>query len=521
MASTPKRFYPQGISFSPRLLSKDLEEATIPDLQAAMKNGRTTSQKLVRKYLRRIAKIDKSGPGLNSIIEINPDAFEIARKLDDERKAKGPRGPLHGIPVVLKENIATTDKMETTAGSLALVGSRPRREAYVAKKLREAGAVILAKSNLSEWANFRSNSSSSGWSARGGQVRNPYVLDRSPCGSSSGSAVAVAANLTSVALGTETDGSILCPSSVNGVVGVKTTLGLVSRFGVVPIAHSQDTVGPMARTVTDAAILLGALVGVDKDDASTRSSLGKSHRDYTKFLDRDGLRGARIGVPREVYFGYSDKADAIANAAIRRMHQLGAKIVDPANIPTAKQMGTSELTVLLYEFKADLNRYLSGLAASKVRSLKKVIDFNEAHKQKEMKYFGQDLLLKAQKTTNLRDKKYLKALMENRRLARQKGIDFVMDKYRLDALVVPTTSPSWVIDLVDGDHELGGSSQPTALAGYPAITVPAGLVFGLPVGITFMGRAYSEPTLIRLAYAFEQATHHRISPRYKPTTPPM
>ena len=485
-----------------------------------MKRGQITSHRLVRDYLNRIAKIDKAGPRLNSIAEVNPEALEIAQRLDDERTQSGPRGPLHGIPLILKDSIATADKMETTAGSLALLGSRPKEEAFVAKRLREAGAVILAKSNLSELANFRSNNSSSGWSARGGQVRNPYALDRSPCGSSSGSAVAVAANLTTVALGTETDGSILCPSSVNGIVGIKTTLGLVSRSGVVPVAHSQDTIGPMARTVTDAAILLGAMVGVDKRDSSTLSSRGKYHRDYTKFLDREGLKGARIGIPRELYFGYSDKADAIAEAAIRRMKRLGAEIVDPANIPTAKLMSTSEneLTVLLYEFKADMNRYLSELDSSKVRSLKDIIAFNERHRWRELKFFGQELLLKAQKTTNLKDRRYLKALRENRIRAGKDGLDHVMDKYRLDALVAPTTSPSWTIDLVDGDHGLGSSSQPTALAGYPAITIPAGFVFGLPVGITFMGREYSEPTLIRLAYAFEQATRHRRPPRFRATT---
>jgi len=501
-------------------LHRGLAEATILELQAEMEGGRTSSRQLVGKYIRRIAGIDRAGPRLNSIAEVNPEALEIARQLDHERKEKGPRGPLHGIPVILKESIATKDGMETTAGSLALLGSRPRDEAFVVSRLRKAGAVILAKSNLSEWANFRSNNSSSGWSARGGQVRNPYVLDRSPCGSSSGSAVALAANLAVVALGTETDGSILCPSSVNGIVGIKPTLGLVSRAGVVPVAHSQDTVGPMARTVTDAAILLGALVGHDKRDPVTRSSLKKYHRDYTKFLDSDGLRGARIGVPREVYFGYSDKADAIAEAAIGRMRKMGARMVDPANLPTAKLMSTSEneLTVLLHEFKSDLNLYLSELAYAKVRSLKEVIEFNERHRSSELKYFGQELLLKAQKTKSLNERKYLNALKEGRRLSRQRGIDYVMDKYRLDALVAPTTSPAWTIDLVDGDHGLGGSSQPTALAGYPAITVPAGFAFGLPVGITFMGRAYSEPTLIRLAYAFEQATHWRTPPRFKATT---
>jgi len=484
-----------------------------------MQSGKITARRLVEVYMRRIARIDRAGPRLNSIAEVNPDALEIARKLDDERMENGARGPLHGIPVILKDSIATKDKMETTAGSLALLGSRPRREASVAKKLREAGAIILGKANMSEWANFRSTNSSSGWSARGGQVHNPYVLDRSPCGSSSGSAVAVAANLTSVALGTETDGSILCPSSVNGVVGIKPTLGLVSRFGVIPVAHSQDTVGPIARTVTDAAILLGAMVGVDKEEDSTRSSAGRYYHDYTKFLDRDGLEGARIGVPRQGYFGYSDKADEIADAALKRMHRLGAKIIDPANIPTAKQMSSSEdeLTVLLFEFKADLNRYLAGLKSPRIHSLKDVIAFNEKHKQKELKYFGHDLLLKAQKTGSLKDSKYIKALKKDRLLSRKKGLDFTMYKHRLDALVTPTTSPPWTIDLVDGDHGLGGSSQPTALAGYPAITVPAGYVFGLPVGITFMGKAYGEPTLIRLAYAFEQATRHRIPPRYKRT----
>ena len=499
-------------------MPRGLEEATIPELQAAMESGKLTSAKLVRWYISRIQRTDFDGPNLRSIAEINPDALGIARSLDEERRQRGPRGMMHGIPVVLKDNIATTDLMETTAGSLALLGSRPRKDAFVASRLREAGAVILGKANLSEWANFRSSSSTSGWSGRGGQVRNPYALDRTPCGSSSGSAVSVAANLASVAVGTETDGSILCPSSTNGIVGIKTTLGLVSRAGVVPIAHSQDTVGPMARNVTDAAILLGAMAGVDDDDPSTRASRGRLQRDYTKFLDPDGLREARIGVPREVYFGYSQKADEIAEAAIKRMKELGAKIVDPANIPTAERMGEGgEWTVLTHEFKADLNSYLRGLSKSKVRSLKEVIEFNRKHAKKELKYFGQDILEKSQKTSGVKDRKYLKALKQNRLLSREKGLDFVMDRYRLDALVAPTTGPAWVIDLVDGDHGLGGSSQPTALAGYPAITVPAGSAFGLPVGITFMGRAYGEPTLIRLAYAFEQATRRRVPPKYRPT----
>lgn len=482
-----------------------------------MKRGEITSVRLVEWYIRRISNLDSNGPRLHSIAEVNPEAIAIARRLDEERKARGPRGPLHGIPIVLKDNIATTDGMETTAGSLALVGSLPRKEAFVVRKLREAGAVVLGKTNLSEWANFRSSNSSSGWSGRGGQVRNPYVLDRSPCGSSSGSSVAVSANLASAAVGTETDGSILCPSSVSCVVGIKTTLGLVSRAGVVPIAHSQDTVGPIARTVTDAAIMLGAMAGADEDDPATRLGRGRSRRDYTKFLDPDGLKGSRVGVPREVYFGYSDRADEIAEDAVKRMKRLGARIIDPANIPTAKQMGEGEMTVLLYEFKAELNRYLRGLRESRVRSLKDVIEFNEKHASQELKYFGQDILIKAQKTTDLKDKKYLKALKRDLVLSRRKGIDLVMSKHSLDALVTPTTSPAWTVDLVDGDHGLGGSSQPAALAGYPAITVPAGLAFGLPVGITFMGRAYSEPTLIRLAYAFEQATRQRRQPKYRPT----
>lgn len=484
-----------------------------------MEGGRLSSSQLVQWYIRRIARIDIDGPALCSIAEVNPEAVAVARRLDAERKEKGPRGPLHGIPVVLKDNIATADDMETTAGSLALVGSRPRKDAFVVAKLREAGAVILGKANLSEWANFRSSSSTSGWSARGGQVHNPYVLDRTPCGSSSGSAVAVSANLASAALGTETDGSVLCPSSVNGIVGIKTTLGLVSRAGVIPIAHSQDTVGPMARSVTDAAILLGAITGYDPDDPSTRSGRGKFHRDYTKFLDPDGLRGARIGIPREVYFGYSERADEIAEAAITKMKALGAKIIDPVNIPTAKKMGEGEMTVLLYEFKSDLNRYLKGLARSRVRSLKEVIEFNKKYRKKELKYFGQDIFLKAQKTTNLKDRAYLKAAKQGPLLSRQKGIDLVMSKHKLDALVAPTTAPAWTLDLVDGDHGMGGSSQPTAIAGYPQVTVPAGFAFGLPVGISFMGRAFSEPTLLRLAYAFEQATKHRAPPRYRRTTP--
>ncbi|MGH2498199.1 MAG: amidase [Ktedonobacteraceae bacterium] len=495
-----------------------LEEATIAQLQEAMGSGQVTAEQLVELYLERIETIDRSGPTLKSVIEINPECLEIARALDRERAASGTRGPLHGIPVLIKDNIATDDRMQTTAGSLALVGSRVPRDAFVARKLREAGAVILGKTNLSEWANFRGDASSSGWSGRGGQTRNPYALDRSPCGSSSGSGAAIAANLAAASLGTETDGSILCPSAINGLVGIKPTVGLTSRAGVVPIAHSQDTVGPMTRTVADAAIMLGAIAGVDEHDAATASSKGQYHSDYTKFLDAGGLRGARIGVAREQYFGYSAKADAVVNAAIERMRELGAEIIDNADIPSAKQMRSSEseMTVLLYEFKADLNAYLAGLVESPVRSLADVIAFNDAHAEQELLYFGHELMVKAQETPSLEDQTYLDALAENRRLAREEGIDAVMNEHNLDALVMPTTGPTWCIDHINGDHHTGGSAQPSALAGYPAITVPAGFTFELPIGITFMGRAYSEPTLIKLAYAFEQATHARHAPRYLP-----
>ncbi|HZO73923.1 MAG TPA: amidase [Ktedonobacteraceae bacterium] len=503
-----------------RKLFMQLEEATIAELQEAMTSGQITARRLTELYIERMQQLDRQGPRLRSVLEINPDALTIADELDRERQSKGIRGSLHGIPILLKENIATDDRMETTAGSLALLGSRVPRDAFVARRLREAGAVILGKANLSEWANFRSTSSSSGWSGRGGQTRNPYILDRSPCGSSSGSAVAVSANLAAASLGTETDGSILCPSSINGVVGIKPTVGLTSRAGVIPIAHSQDTVGPFGRTVADAAAVLGALTGVDALDAATLASEGKFHTDYTQFLDADGLRGARIGVAREVYFGYSSKTDAIINAAIEKMKELGAEVIDPANVPTAKQMSDSEaeLTVLLFEFKADLNQYLAELVSSPVRTLEEVIAFNRAHAEQEMPYFAQELHEKAQATTTLEDPKYLAALEENHRLAREEGIDAVMDQFHLDALVMPTNGPSWCIDLINGDLVSGGSSQPAALAGYPAISVPAGFARDLlPVGITFMGRAFSEPTLIKLAYAFEQATRVRRLPEFLTT----
>jgi amidase len=503
----------------------ELEEATIADLQAAMTAGRYTARQLVERYLARITALDTpdgGGPALRAVIEVNPEALEIAEALDRERAEKGPRGPLHGIPMLLKDNIETADRMETTAGSLALVGVQRARDATVAARLRAAGAVLLGKANMSEWANFRSTHSSSGWSARGGQARNPYSLERSPCGSSSGSASAVSANLAAASLGTETDGSILCPASANGVVGIKPTVGLTSRAGVIPIAHSQDTVGPFGRTVADAAALLGAIAGPDPRDAETAASAGRAFADYTQYLKADALRGARIGVPREVYFGFSEKTDAVAEAALEALRAAGAVLVDPANLPTAKQMHTedTELAVLLYEFKADLNAYLAALGPdAPIHGLEDLIAFNKAHREQELPYFGQELLVKAQEKGPLTEAAYLEALATNHRLARAEGIDAVLAEHTLDALVMPTGSPAWKIDLVDGDHGLGGSAQPAALAGYPAISVPAGNAFGLPVGITFMGPAFSEPTLIALAYAFEQAMQVRRPPRYRESTP--
>jgi amidase len=496
-----------------------LEEITIRQLQESMQAGRYSSRQIVDLYLERIAALDRSGPMLRSMIETNPDAQSIADALDAERKRTGPRGPLHGIPLVIKDNIETADRMMTTAGSLALDGSIATRDAFVVERLRAAGAVILGKTNLSEWANFRSTKSTSGWSGRGGQVRNPYVLDRNPCGSSSGTGTAVAANFVAVGVGTETDGSIVCPSSVAALVGIKPTVGLVSRSGIIPISHSQDTAGPMTRTVEDAAILLGAMVGVDPRDVATRRSAGRTSN-YAAALDAGALKGARIGVARKRYFGYSPAADRLIDAAIAEMKARGAIVVDPADIPTASGFESCELEILLYEFKADLNAYLRGLPASvPVRSLKDVIAFNEKERARSMPFFGQELFEMAEKKGPLTSPAYQRAAATCRSRARTQGIDAVMSRYRLHALVAPTGSPAWPIDLVNGDHFLGASSTPAAVAGYPSVTVPAGFVNGLPVGISFIGRAWSEARLIGLAYAYEQATHHRQPPTFLSTVP--
>jgi len=423
---------------------------------------------------------------------------------------------LHGIPVLIKDNIDTADRMQTTAGSLALVGSKPAQDSGVARKLRDAGAVILGKTNLSEWANIRSSHSSSGWSARGGLTRNPYALDRNPCGSSSGSGAAVSANLCTVAVGTETDGSIVCPSSANGIVGIKPTVGLLSRAGIIPISHSQDTPGPMARTVRDAAILLGALAGSDARDTATAEADSKMQKDYTRFLDPNGLQGARIGVARK-YFGFSDSVDALMNHLIDEMKSAGTVIVDPADLESHGKFDDTELLVLLYELKADLNTYLASRPDARVHTLADVVAFNEQNKGKEMPYFGQDLFLKAQKKGSLTNKEYVDALSANHKLSREGGIDGVMDKFHLDAILAPTGGPAWLTDLVDGDHAGGGSSNAAAVAGYPNINVPAGLIFGMPVGISFFGRAWSEPVLLKIAYGFEQLVKARTPPKFLDT----
>jgi amidase len=495
----------------------DWEELTVRDAQAAISANRVSARRLTEMYLERIERIDRRGAALNSVIETNPDALNIADSLDRERKSGRVRGPLHGLPVLIKDNIDTADRMLTTAGSLALVGAKPRRDAFIVERLRAAGAVIVGKTNLSEWANFRSTHSSSGWSGRGGQTRNPYALDRNPCGSSSGTGAAVSANLALVGVGTETDGSIVCPAGACGIVGIKPTLGLVSRTGIIPIAHSQDTAGPMARTVADAAALLNALTGYDALDPVTGTGSRHARMDFTQSLDPAALRGARIGVARK-FFGFNDRVDKLMTDAIELMKREGATVVDPADLPTHGKFDAAEFEVLLYEFKADLNKYLASLApGDHPRTLKELIDFNERHRDREMPYFGQELFVRAEAKGPLTAPAYLKALRTSKLMSQAQGIDAVMVKHRLDALIAPTGGPAWTTDLVNGDHFTGGSSTPAAVAGYPNVQVPAGYVYGLPVGISFFGRAYTEAKLIRLAYAYEQATKHRRPPRLLPS----
>ena len=487
-------------------------EADVASLQAAMASGRLTAQQLTSQYLARMDAIDHAGPHINAVIERNPDALTIAAALDAERRAKGPRGPLHGIPVLIKDNIATADRMQTTAGSLALVGAKAPRDAFVVQRLRAAGAVILGKTNLSEWANIRSTRSTSGWSARGGQTRNPYALDRNTSGSSSGSGAAIAASLATLAIGTETDGSIVSPSSLCGLVGLKPTVGLVSRDGIIPISHSQDTAGPMTRTVTDAAVLLNAIVGIDSHDAATATSAGRT-QDYLQALDADGLRGARIGVVRNA-MSANLRLQTYVDAALVVLRAKGATLID-VELPNMSKYGDSELEVLLYELKADLNKYLAEFApGAPVRNLKEVIAFNEQHRGPEMPYFDQELFIKAEAKGDLDSKEYREALANGHRYSRAEGIDQIMAEHKLDALFAPTGGPAWLTDYLNGDHSGESFSAPAAVAGYPHITVPAGFVCGLPVGISFVAGPYAEAMLLRLAFAFEQATHHRRAPTY-------
>jgi amidase len=501
------------------MLQSDPASASIADLQASMQAGEIRAMDLVEACLQRIATLDRDGPTIRAMLQTNPDASDIAVALDSERRERGPRGPLHGIPILLKDNIDTADAMETTAGSLALVGVQRSRDAFVAQRLRDAGAVLLGKTNMSEWANFRSSKSSSGWSARGGQGLNPYRLDRSPAGSSSGSAQAVAAGYAPASLGTETSGSIISPAAMCGTVGIKPTVGLTSRAGVIPVAHSQDTVGTMARSVEDAALVLSAISGPDPRDPATRSEAMVSSVNFLPHLDVNGLQGARIGVPRHGLFGYSEEADSVTEKALGIMRDLGATIIDPADIPSYDRIREEKLMfeVLLHEFKADLNEYLAALGpTAPIRSLEDLIQFNRDNAVAEMPHFGQEYFELAQEKPPLTDPGYGTILASSRRLSREEGIDAVMDELRLDVLVAPAASPAFPIDLEGGDTYAGGSAGVPAMAGYPVVTVPAGYANDLPIGISFIGRAWSEPVLLRLAYAFEAAAGDRQLPRFLP-----
>ena len=493
-----------------------VKETTILELQQSMASGERTARFLTEAYLERIEEIDSTGPALNSVLALNPDALDIASALDRERQERGPRGALHGIPVLLKDNLETGDRMATTAGSLALAGSVAARDSFVAERLRGAGCVLLGKANLSEWANFRSSRSTSGWSGVGGQTRNPYALDRNPCGSSSGSGASVAASLCAAAIGTETDGSVVCPANANGIVGIKPTLGLVSRAGIVPLAHSQDTAGTMGRTVADATAMLTAIAGADSRDDATAASAQHLPADFAAFLLQDGLQGARLGVARN-YTGFHEKCEALLEDALAAMRSAGARVIDPIELPNRGDYGDAEYEVLLYEFKADLNNYLAQRPSVQVKSLADLIDFNRSLADAEMPYFQQEVFEEAQEKGALTEAPYQEALEKCKRLAGTEGIDAALKKDGLDAIVAITGGPAWLTDLVIGDHFLGGCSQPAAVAGYPHVTVPMGYVFGLPVNISFLSTAWSEPTLIRIAYAFEQLTQHRQAPRFLQT----
>jgi amidase len=518
-SESPVRPLAASLSGGPAPQVDDLLEHSVAELGALMQRGALTSRELTQRFLTRIAQMDKTGVALNAVIELNPDALAIAEQRDAERKSGATVGPMHGIPVLIKDNIGTADKMRTTAGSLALAASTPSRDAFIVERLRAAGAVLLGKTNLSEWANYRSTHSSSGWSGRGGLTRNPYVLNRNTSGSSSGTGAAMAATFATVGIGSETDGSIISPSSICGVVGIKPTVGLWGRSGIIPISASQDTAGPMARSVADAAALLGVLTGVDPRDTATNASRGRSARSYASFLDAAGLKGARIGAARHLA-GFNDVVDARFDEAIAALRSGGATVIDPVKLATAGKFDVAEETVLDYEFKAGINAYFASLGAdAPVKSLAELIAWNERERAREMPWFGQEIFVRAQKRGPLTDKKYLDARAKCIRLSRTEGIDAVMAKHRLDAIILPSNAPAWTTDFLNGDHFTGGNSSFAAVAGYPSITVPMGLVGELPVGLSFVARAWEEGKLIKLAYAFEQATKLRRGPKYLTTYP--
>ena len=497
----------------------ELDELSITELGSGLAKGRWTSERLVNLYLARIDAIDRNGPQLGAVLALNPDAASIARKLDEERKSGRVRGPLHGAPILIKDNIETRDPVATTGGSLALADWKAPQDAFVAARLRAAGAIVLGKTNLSEWANFRSTHSTSGWSGRGGQTKNPYALDRNPSGSSSGSGAAVSANLCAGAMGSETDGSVTAPASVNGLCGLKPTVGLVSRSGIIPISASQDTAGPMARTVRDVAILLTAMTGIDSGDPGTAASQGKAAGDYTKFLDPHGLRGARLGIARK-FFANNAEMDAFLNGCVDALKKAGAEVIDPADLATHGQLDAPEGLVLRYEFKDGINRYLARTPASMpARTLQDLIAFNEKNREREMPFFGQELFIQSQATGTLSDTAYIKARADCVRLARQEGIDALLAQYKLDAIVSLTSGPACFIDHVNGDQDTGGCTTPAAVAGYPHITVPAGFYKGLPIGLSFFGPAWSEPTLFKLAFAWEQQMNARRKPGFAASLP--